>query len=213
MTDTDRVRAFEDERWATAPQQPVWRHRTACELVHDQPVLDVGGGDGLLLRMLRERGLKDLSMTDLSPVGVDRAREAGFDATVADATARLPFADQSFATVCALDVLEHLRDPAPALTELARVGRQVVIAVPNFAHLKERLLMLCGRVPFQSRPQRGHSYWINMSTLMGLIEVAGLAPIEWRFEGSARLRGAGRWLAERWPDLWAVSFAVRLERR
>ena len=106
MTDSDQVRTFEDERWTTTPQQPVWRHRTACQMVHGEPVLDVGGGDGLLLRMLRERGLKELAMTDLSPVGVERAREAGFDGTIADATLRLPFQDQSFGTVCALDVLE-----------------------------------------------------------------------------------------------------------
>ena len=213
MTDSDQVRTFEDERWTTTPQQPVWRHRTACQMVHGEPVLDVGGGDGLLLRMLRERGLKELAMTDLSPVGVERAREAGFDGTIADATLRLPFQDQSFGTVCALDVLEHLRDPSPALEEMVRVGRQIVIVVPNFAHLKERILMLAGQIPFQSRPQRGHSYWINLATLKKLIESAGLTPIEWRFEGSARLRGLGLWLAQRWPNLWAVSFAVRLERR
>jgi len=130
-----------------------------------------------------------------------------------DATLRLPFEDGAFATVCALDVLEHIRDPARALAEISRVGRQVVLAVPNFAHLKERLFMVSGQVPFQSRPQRGHTYWMNLPTLLRLIREAGLTPVEWRFEGSARLRGLGRWLAESWPNLWAVSFAVRLERR
>ena len=65
---------------------------------------------------------------------------------------------------------------APALAEIARVGRQVVLAVPNFAHLKERLFMVSGRVPFQSRPQRGHAYWMNLPTLLRLTREAGLTP-------------------------------------
>jgi methionine biosynthesis protein MetW len=211
MTDAAQVRVFEDRRWSGGPQQTIWRHRAACELVVEQPVLDVGGGDGLLLRMLRDRGFTSLSITDLSPVAVGKAKRDGLLATVADATAGLPFADKTFATVCALDVLEHLRDPAPALVEMARVGRQLVIAVPNFAHLKERLLMLAGQIPFQSRPQRGHAYWINLAAFRRLLLESGLTPIEWRFEGSARLRDPGKWLARRWPNLWAVSFAVRLE--
>jgi len=210
MSDTDSVRAFEDARWSRGEQTSVWRHRVASEMVRATPVLDVGGGDGLLLKMLRDGGLEDLHLADLSPVAVRNAREAGFDAVEGDATARLPFVDDAFATVCALDVLEHLRDPVEPLRELGRVGREVIVAVPNFQHWRGRLTMLTGRVPFQNRPQRGHTYWINRRVLVEMIDAAGLRATEWRYEPSSRLGAVGRLLADRWPSLFAVSFAVRL---
>ena len=213
MNDTDHVRAFEDARWSRGDQEPVWRHRVAAEMVRATPVLDVGGGDGLLLKMLRDCGLKDLHLVDLSPVAVANARAAGVRADEGDVTGRLPFDDGTFETVCALDVLEHLREPVESLRELARVGREVVIAVPNFQHLRGRVSMLSGRVPFQNRPQRGHVYWINRRVLVDVIDAAGLRATEWRYEPSSRLGPVGRLLADRWPSLFAVSFAARLSRR
>jgi methionine biosynthesis protein MetW len=212
VSDTDHVRLFEDARWSRGEQAAVWRHRVAAEMVRDTPVLDVGGGDGLLLKMLRDRGMEGLHLVDLSPVAVANAREAGFDAGEGDVTARLPFEDDAFATVCALDVLEHLREPVGPLREIARVGGEVIVAVPNFQHLRGRLAMLTGRVPFQSRPQRGHVYWINRRVLCDVIEAAGLRATEWRYEPSARLGPVGHVLADHWPSVFAVSFAVRLER-
>jgi methionine biosynthesis protein MetW len=210
MNDIDHVRAFEDARWSRGEQTAVWRHAMAAEMVRAAPVLDVGGGDGLLLKMLRQRGVEDLNLVDVSPVAVANARDAGFDAVEGDVTTGLPFADEEFSTVCALDVLEHLHDPISPLRELGRVGREVLIAVPNFQHVRGRFAMLTGRVPFQNRPQRGHVYWINRRVLSELIEAAGLRATEWRYEPSLRLRGIGRMLARRWPSMFAVAFAVRL---
>ena len=212
MTDIDHVRDFEDRRWSGGDQEAVWRHHAAAQMVRDTPVLDVGGGDGLLLRMLRDRGHTQLTAVDLSPVAVEKARAAGFAADVADITQPLPYDDGAFATVCALDVLEHLRDPLPPLREMARVGRDVIIAVPNFSSLRSRLSVLAGDVPFQNRPRRGHVFWINDHVLRELFDRAELDVIEWRREPSRRLPGGAR-LADLRPNLFAVSFAARLRRR
>jgi 2-polyprenyl-3-methyl-5-hydroxy-6-metoxy-1,4-benzoquinol methylase len=208
--DADQVRDFENRRWANQSQTPVWRHTVAVELVGAEPVLDVGGGDGLLLRMLGERGFSDIRLSDISPVAVDQARAQGFVADVGDVLAGLPYGSDEFATVCALDVLEHLLDPVIVLRELARIGREVVIATPNFSHLRARLAVATGRVPFQNKPARGHSYWMNHQVLIQLFDDAGLRPLEWRFEPSSRLGAAGQRLADFRPNLFAVAFAVRL---
>ncbi len=209
MSDADQVREFEDRRWSAGAQAPVWRHSTAAEMVRREPVVDVGGGGGLLLRMLRERGLRELMLLDISPVAVQRARAEGFAAEVADVTRPLPFGDDAFGTVCALDVLEHLRDPAPALREMARIALEVVIAVPNFQYAKGRAEMLLGRVPFQNRARRGHAFWMNESVLERLIDDAGLRVEERRYEPSARLGRLGPGLARSRPNLFAASFAAR----
>jgi SAM-dependent methyltransferase len=210
LDDSNQVRDFENRRWSSHPQAPVWRHQVAVEMVEAEPVLDVGGGDGLLLSMLRDRGVKDVRLSDLSSVGVEQARAAGFAAEVGDVLAGLPYRDGEFGTVCALDILEHLLDPLAALRELARIGREIVIATPNFSYLKGRFSAAAGRVPFQNKPQRGHSYWMNQPVLEGLFSAAGLRVLEWRHEPSTRLGPVGVRLANRRPNLFAVSFAVRL---
>jgi methionine biosynthesis protein MetW len=206
------MRRFEDRRWSTYEQEPVWRHEAARRLVRSEPVLDVGGGDGLLLRMLADRGFGELAMADFSSVAVERARAAGFVAHLVDLEAGLPFDDDAFGTVCALDVLEHLLEPERALAELARVGREVVIVVPNFSYWRDRVRMLAGRVPFQLQPGRGHVYWFNRRVLDEVIASAGLGAVEVVPAAPARLGLIGRLLAARFPNAFAHSFAVRASR-
>ncbi len=68
------LQAFEDRRWGQGNQELAWRHKLALELVLEEPVLDVGGGDGLFLSLLRERrGFTRLSLLDVSPVAVNKA--------------------------------------------------------------------------------------------------------------------------------------------
>jgi methionine biosynthesis protein MetW len=208
----DQVARFEDRRWSMGDQVPVWRHRAAVQLVRNEPILDIGGGDGLLLRMLRERGFRQLALADLSSVAVEKVRSAGFQADVLDVTDGLPFSESSFGTVCALDVLEHLYDPLPPLREMARVGRDVVIVVPNFQYWRERMDMLRGRTPFQSQPARGHIHWFDPDGLHALIDEAGLRVEEELREAPVRLGPLGSPLAAWRPSLFASSIGVRVRR-
>jgi SAM-dependent methyltransferase len=209
-----RVKDFEDRRWSEQDQVPVWRHETALNLVTEEPVLDVAGGDGLFLSLLRERrGFECLTLVDLSPVGVAKAGRKGLHAEVLDITKRFPFDNNSFGTACALDVLEHLYDPLPTLREMARVARSVVIVVPNFHYWKDRMQMLLGQVPFQCRPKRGHVYWFDYFILRSILALAGLQLEVLVLSGIKRLGPMGNWLARCHPNLFADSFAARLTKK
>jgi ubiquinone/menaquinone biosynthesis C-methylase UbiE len=211
---TSQVQAFEDGRWREQDQVPVWRHEAALTLVTEEPVLDVAGGDGLFLSLLRERrGFEQLTLIDLSPVGVEKASRKGLKAEVVDITQDFPFADNTFRTACALDVLEHLYDPLPTFQEMARVARSLVIVVPNFHYWKDRTQMLFGQVPFECRPTRGHVYWFNYFIMMKMISLVGLKVEATVVSGMKRLRPIGDWLAQRHPNLFADSFAVRLAKK
>ncbi|MBU3654024.1 MAG: methyltransferase domain-containing protein, partial [Limnohabitans sp.] len=61
------------------------------------------------------------------------------------------FEDQSFDVVLQIDTLQHLRNAETMLRETARVGRQGVVAFPNFAHWPNRLSILRGRMPVTRR--------------------------------------------------------------
>jgi 2-polyprenyl-6-hydroxyphenyl methylase / 3-demethylubiquinone-9 3-methyltransferase len=99
-------------------------------------VLDLGCGQGFYLPLYARLGL---TATGVEPDPVPRAealRKAqalGF--AVVDAPAEhLPFADASFDAVVMSEVLEHLAEPALALTEAARVlkpGGLLLVTVPH----------------------------------------------------------------------------------
>jgi SAM-dependent methyltransferase len=95
-------------------------------------ILEVGLGEGIVSERLRAR------FPDASIVGIDLPdeepgghwRSSGLSAAFADVE-RLPFADDSFDLVVAIEVFEHFPDPARALIELDRVGsRHLVASVP-----------------------------------------------------------------------------------
>jgi SAM-dependent methyltransferase len=100
---------------------------------HPATVLEVGVGEGEISAMLRS------VYPDAHIVGIDLHddalaagwRERGFVGVYAD-MAELPFKPLAFDLVMAIEVLEHVRDPAAALAELERVSRgRLVLSVPR----------------------------------------------------------------------------------
>ncbi len=211
MRQVTGVEDFEDRRWGSQDQVPMWRHRAALQLISDEPVLDIGGGDGLLLSLLRGRNCRDLTLMDISSVAVEKARAKGFKAQIGDVTKAFPFDDKTFGTACALDVLEHLYEPAAALREMARVAKSIVIVVPNFHYWKDRARVCAGRVPFSCRPRRGHVYWFNYATLSSLVCHEGMGIDRMLLGAFKAWSPAGRWLARARPELFAHSFAVKID--
>jgi len=150
-------------------------HHIASDMVLEEPILDMGGGDGTFALQLQKRGFNKIIVTDVSPVAVEKARARGLEAYVLDAgQLPLPYDDKDFATVTLIELLEHLYDPASLLKECVRVADTLVLSVPNFNYFKNRLYMLFGRVPPTSKPKNGHIYWFNYYTLHEMIRRADL---------------------------------------
>lgn len=97
----------------------------------DLAVLDAGCGTGLLLQQIAHFGR--VEGVDISDEALDFCRKRGLtNVRKADVT-NLPFEDQSFDFITALDVIEHLDDDVQALREWRRVlkpGGRVFIFVP-----------------------------------------------------------------------------------
>jgi SAM-dependent methyltransferase len=101
-------------------------------------VLDAGCGEGVLVDEFHGR----LAIAGLDPhYSSDRVQRGSLVA--------LPYGDAAFDRALCLDVLEHLApaDQGRALAELFRViapGGELVVSVPNLAHLQSRVHFLLG---------------------------------------------------------------------
>jgi methionine biosynthesis protein MetW len=111
-------------------------------------VLDLGCGDGELLAYLqRERQCSGYGI-ELADDNVLACARRGVNVIQLDLEEGLAiFEDQSFDVVLQLDTLQHLRNTEKMLRETARVGRIGIVSFPNFAHWRNRLHVLGGRMP------------------------------------------------------------------
>ena len=125
------------ERWYTAEDTPIAllraeaRHRNpwiadmiaAAHGPGPRRVLDLGCGAGLLANDLAAHGHRVTGLDATADhLAIARARDRTRTATYLVGDARtLPFADGSFDVVCAMDLLEHVEEPARVVAEAARV--------------------------------------------------------------------------------------------
>jgi SAM-dependent methyltransferase len=96
-------------------------------------VLDVGCGAGQVVGRLHEAGFEAYGV-DVSEPNIEKARRFSSRCQFYDGR-HLPFADGYFASVGALNVLEHVEEPEQFIPELVRVverGGRVLISSPNF---------------------------------------------------------------------------------
>lgn len=115
-------------------------------------VLDLGCGDGALLAHLQQRKGCSGYGVELDDANVLACMQRGVDVLQLNLDEGLRvFADQSFDVVLQIDTFQHLRNAQTMLLETVRVGRAGIIAFPNFAHWRNRLSILRGRMPVNAR--------------------------------------------------------------
>ncbi len=112
-------------------------------------VLDVGCGDGQLLRLLAEGRGVDARGIELSRDGVAKCVAQGLAVIQGDAdTDLVDYPDDSFDYVILSQTLQATRNPRRVLEQMLRVGRRAIVSFPNFGHWRIRAnLLFRGRMP------------------------------------------------------------------
>src|SRR5215204_899150 len=107
-------------------------------------VLDVGCGDGELLRLLETRGVDGRGI-ELSREGVNECVAKGLAVIQGDADTDLfDYPDDAFDYVILSQTLQAVRRPRVVLENMLRIGRNAVVSFPNFGHWKIRLQLFFG---------------------------------------------------------------------
>jgi methionine biosynthesis protein MetW len=112
-------------------------------------VLDLGCGDGSLLkRLVDEKKVKGTGI-DISGTNLNKALGKGLSVLQADLDEGLQDYQNNFFDYIVLShTLQALQKPALLINEMLRVGKKGLVTFPNFAHFGVRLqLLFRGRMP------------------------------------------------------------------
>ncbi|ALG68014.1 methionine biosynthesis protein MetW [Beggiatoa leptomitoformis] len=112
-------------------------------------VLDLGCGDGTLLAQLHEERQVTGYGLEIDDNKIVHCIEKGVNVIHTDLNQGLSdFTDNSFDYVIMSETLQAIHRPDLLLQEMLRVGREGIIAFPNFGHWECRLsLFFGGRMP------------------------------------------------------------------
>ena len=118
-------------------------------LPNDTRVLDVGCGDGSLMNFLVKEKNIEVRGLELEKQNVQDCIYKGLPVIQGNAETDLyQFPDQSFDYVVLSQTLQAFYNPDKVLKELLRIGKSVIVSIPNFGYWRVRTsLLFFGKKP------------------------------------------------------------------
>ena len=112
-------------------------------------VLDVGCGDGSLMNLLAKEKNIEVRGLELGKQNVRECIYKGLPVIQGNAETELyQFPNQSFDYVVLSQTLQAFNKPDKVLKELLRIGKSVIVSIPNFGYWKVRTsLLFFGKMP------------------------------------------------------------------
>jgi methionine biosynthesis protein MetW len=167
-------------------------------------VLDVGCGDGDLLRLLAAEKGVDARGIELSQRGVNDCVAKGLSVIQGDADTDLAdYPDDSFDYVILSQTLQATRRPRQVIEHMLRIGRRGIVSFPNFGHWRIRAqVALGGHMPVTrslSAPwyETPNIHFCTIQDFTSLVQTIGA-----RIERGVALDRFGKPLAYGAPWIW-----------
>ena len=118
-------------------------------LEKNSKVLDVGCGDGELMKYITENITENVRGLEISKNNIQKCIAKGLTVIEGDAEKDLrQFPNSSYDFVILSQTLQAFLDPENVINELLRVGKKAIVSIPNFGHWRVRLnLLFKGQMP------------------------------------------------------------------
>ena len=118
-------------------------------LEENSRVLDVGCGDGELMKYITENITENVRGLEISKANIQKCIAKGLTVIEGDAEKDLKqFPSSSYDFVILSQTLQAFLDPEKVMNDLLRVGKKAIVSIPNFGHWKVRLnLLFKGTMP------------------------------------------------------------------
>ena len=128
-------------------------------IVPGSTVIDLGCGNGSLLKkLIDEKSIKGQGI-ELSPSGVESCLKKGLTVLQGRIDEKLAYEDDSFDYAVCNVTIQMVMYPENLLKEMKRISKYQIISFPNFAFYKNRIdLLFNGRMP---KPMLFHYEWYN----------------------------------------------------
>ena len=135
--------------------------KVISELIENKSkALDVGCGDGELIKYLIENKTKHIRGLEISKESVQNCLSKGLSVIEGNAENDLmQFPNHSFDYVILSQTLQAFLNPDKVIKELLRVGKKAIVTIPNFGHWKVRIkLLINGTMPLtKNLPYEWHN--------------------------------------------------------
>ena len=125
-------------------------YKIISELIeNNSKVLDVGCGDGDLMKHLFENKTQDIRGLEIAKKNVQNCLSKSLPVIEGDAENDLiQFPGHSFDYVILSQTLQAFLNPEKVISNLLRVGKKAIVTIPNFGYWKVRLeLLIKGTMP------------------------------------------------------------------
>lgn len=174
-------------------------------IAEDSHVLDLGCGDGSILRFLKEqKGITEIGL-EIDAENIQRCLENGVNVLEQDLNQGLEnFRDDSFDTVLLTQTLQALNKPDLLIDEMLRVGRNGIVTFPNFGNWKSRLYLAGrGRMPVSRfMPYEWYDTPnIHFCTVRDFDALCESKNIKVLTRTVVDTRHQGNWAMKAWPNL------------
>jgi methionine biosynthesis protein MetW len=124
-------------------------YKYIIELVEENSkVIDLGCGNGSLIKLLKENKNCNVKGIEISDSGVQISRRRSLDVNKGRIDEKLPFSENEFDYSICHVTIQMLMYPETLIREMKRISKYQIISFPNFAFYKNRLdLLFKGKMP------------------------------------------------------------------
>jgi ubiquinone/menaquinone biosynthesis C-methylase UbiE len=221
------------EKLREAILEILWKYR-----IKGRIFLDIGGGTGeFTADVAKSIGAEEIYLVDINDTALKKAEKRGIKCFKIDVSKEpLPFQDDYFDVITAIEVIEHLYDPDHAILEAKRCikpGAFFILSTPNLAWWANRLALLLGYQPYFSassarfnvgkmfrRPSKGtiheHIRLFTRKALLQLLSIYGF--VVWVVKGApgthdSKMLSFVDNIISRIPSLEAETIVIATKRR